>query len=188
MIDTPLFFGPTDLRTIIKSRQRYFGCIEAYFVLRYSLTMPSVTFLLGSKVDIEFAQKIADMLKEYGAESEIIVASAHKVPEKVVKEIEKLNARQEPTVVITCVGMSNGLAGVAAASLVHPLINCPPFKDHDDYLVNIHSSLQMPSDVPVMTVLNPKNAALCALKILGQTDPKIREQIAKRIAKVKAEY
>jgi len=150
--------------------------------------MPSVTFLLGSKVDTEYAQKIADMLTEYGVESEIIVASAHKVPELVVKHIDRLNARTEPTVVITCVGMSNGLAGVAAASLVHPLINCPPFKDLDDYLVNIHSSLQMPSDVPVMTVLNPKNAALSALKILGQSDPKIREKITARIKKVKAEY
>ncbi len=150
--------------------------------------MPSVTFLLGSKVDTEYAQKIADMLTEYGVDSEIIVASAHKVPEKVVKIIEELNARTEPTVVITCVGMSNGLGGVAAASLVHPLINCPPFKDLADYQVNIHSSLQMPSDVPVMTVLNPKNAALSALKILGQSDPKIRAKVAERIKKVKGEY
>ncbi len=150
--------------------------------------MPSVFFLLGSKVDVEFAQNIADMLKEYGVDSEIIVASAHKVPELVVKHIDRINARTEPTVVITCVGMSNGLGGVAAASLVHPLVNCPPFKDLADYQVNIHSSLQMPSDVPVMTVLNPKNAALCALKILGGSDAKIRAQIAKRIAKVKSEY
>lgn len=162
--------------------------IEGIRALRYSAHMPAVTFLLGSKVDTEFAQKIADLLKEYGVDSEIIVASAHKVPELVVKHIERLNARKEPTVVITCVGMSNGLAGVAAASLVHPLINCPPFKDHDDYLVNIHSSLQMPSDVPVMTVLNPKNAALCTIKILAQTDPKLRDKIAQRIQKVKAEY
>jgi phosphoribosylcarboxyaminoimidazole (NCAIR) mutase len=84
--------------------------------------------------------------------------------------------------------LSGTMALVAAASLVHPLINCPPFKDLADYQVNIHSSLQMPSDVPVMTVLNPKNAALSALKILGGSDPNIRAQIAKRIAKVKSEY
>ncbi len=162
--------------------------IEPRPILQYSTPMPPVTFLLGSKVDTEFAQKIADILTEYGVDSQIIVASAHKVPEKVVKEIEKLNARTEPTVVITCVGMSNGLAGVAAASLVHPLVNCPPFKDHDDYLVNIHSSLQMPSDVPVMTVLNQKNAALCALKILAQNDASLRKKLLERIQKVKGEY
>src|SRR5437773_1134920 len=121
-----------------------------------------VSILLGSKVDAEHAQKIADFLKEYGVPSEIVVASAHKVPEKVVQEIDKLNKMQEPVVVITCVGMSNGLGGVVAGSRVHPVISCPPFKDHNDYHTNIHSNLQMPSDVPVMTVLNYKNAALSA--------------------------
>lgn len=148
----------------------------------------SVTFLLGSKSDTEFAQKIAGVLSEYGVESEIIVASAHKVPEKVVGIIEKLNANKHPTVVITCVGMSNGLAGVVAGSCVWPVVNCPPFKDHDDYLVNVHSSLQMPSEVPVLTVLNPKNAALSALRILAVGDAKLKQKLLERIAKVKGEY
>lgn len=147
-----------------------------------------VTFLLGSKSDTEYAQKMADVLKEYGVGSESIVASAHKVPEMVVAIVKELNAKTEPTVVITVVGMSNGLGGVVAGSCVHPVINCPPFKDHDDYLVNIHSSLQMPSDVPVMTVLNPKNAALSALKILAESDAELRSKILKRIEKVKGEY
>lgn len=147
-----------------------------------------VAFLLGSKTDTEFTQKIADMLTEYGVPSEIIVASAHKVPEKVVKEIEKLNARKDPTVVITVVGMSNGLGGVVAGSCIHPVINCPPYKDLTEYLVDIHSNLRMPSDVPVMTVMHPKNAALCALRILAESDAKLKEKLMKRMEKVKAEY
>ena len=144
--------------------------------------------LLGSKSDTEHAQKIADILNEYGVRTEIIVASAHKVPEKVVKVIEEINASSEPTVVMTVVGMSNGLGGVVAGSCVHPLINCPPFKDHDDYMVNIHSSLQMPSDVPVMTVLNYKNAALSALRIFAQSDAGLKKKLMERIEKLKAEY
>ncbi len=147
-----------------------------------------VAFLLGSKADVEFTQKIADVLKEYDVPSEIIVASAHKVPEKVVKEIDKLNARKDPTVVITVVGMSNGLGGVTAGSCVHPVINCPPYKDLTEYLVDIHSNLRMPSDVPVMTVLNYKNAALCALRILGESDAGLKAKLLKRIEKIKAEY
>lgn len=150
--------------------------------------MPSVTFLLGSKADTDFAKSIAAVLTEYGVVSEIIVASAHKVPEKVVEVIQKLNARTEPTVVITCVGMSNGLAGVTAGSCVHPVINCPPYKDLLEYSVDIHSNLRMPSDVPVMTVMNAKNAALSALKILGGSDVKIRKKVEERIRKVKSEY
>lgn len=147
-----------------------------------------VTFLLGSKTDTDYAKKIAAVLDEYGIASTIIVASAHKVPEKVIKEIDKLNARTEPTVVITCVGMSNGLAGVTAGSCVHPVINCPPYTDLTEYLVDIHSNLRMPSDVPVLTVLNYKNAALCALRILAESDQKLRKKLLERIAKVKAEY
>jgi 5-(carboxyamino)imidazole ribonucleotide mutase len=147
-----------------------------------------VAFLLGSKTDTEFAQKIADMLTEYGVPSEIIVASAHKVPEKVIKEIDKLNARKDPTVVITVVGMSNGLGGVTAGSCVHPVINCPPYKDLTEYLVDIHSNLRMPSDVPVMTVMHPKNAALCALRILGESDAALKAKLMKRIEKIKSEY
>jgi 5-(carboxyamino)imidazole ribonucleotide mutase len=147
-----------------------------------------VAFLLGSKTDVEFAQKIADMLKEYGVGSEIIVASAHKVPEKVVKEVEKLNARTDPTVVITVVGMSNGLGGVVAGSCVHPVINCPPYKDMQEYFTDIHSNLRMPSDVPAGTVLHPKNAALLALRILGETDAGLKAKLLERIRKIKAEY
>lgn len=147
-----------------------------------------VAFLLGSKTDTDFTQKIADLLKEFGVDSEIIVASAHKVPEKVIKEIEKLNARKDPTVVITVVGMSNGLGGVVAGSCVHPVINCPPYKDLNEYMADIHSNLRMPSDVPVMTVLNQKNAALCALRILGESNAELKAKLMERIKKVKAEY
>jgi len=147
-----------------------------------------VTFLLGSKVDVEYAEKIAAVLKEFDIPSEIIVASAHKVPEKVVEIIEKLNADPQPQVIITVVGMSNGLGGVAAASLVHPVINCPPFANLEEYMVDIHSSLRMPSEVPVMTVLNYKNAAISAAKILGEGDPALKKKVEDRIKKIKSEY
>jgi phosphoribosylaminoimidazole carboxylase PurE protein len=150
-----------------------------------------LTFLLGSKMDVEFAEKIAAYAKDFGVPSQIIVASAHKVPEKVAVVIDRLNADTEPTeptVVIAVVGMSNGLAGVMAGGCVHPVIACPPFKDLADYQVNVHSSLQMPSDVPVMTVLNPKNAGLAALRILAEGDADLRKKLLERIAKIKGEY
>ncbi len=150
--------------------------------------MSTVTFLLGSKVDTDFAKKIAAIFDEYGVTSEIIVASAHKVPEKVVHVIEKLNARTEPTVVVTCVGMSNGLGGVVAGSCVHPVVNCPPHASNEEYMIDIHSSLRMPSDVPVMTVTGYKNAALATLRILAESDKALQEKLLDRIKKIKAEY
>ncbi|PIR53160.1 5-(carboxyamino)imidazole ribonucleotide mutase [Candidatus Peregrinibacteria bacterium CG10_big_fil_rev_8_21_14_0_10_49_10] len=147
-----------------------------------------VTFLLGSKSDEGYAQKIADLLSEFGVPSEIIVSSAHKVPEKVVEHIANINADPQPQVVITVVGMSNGLGGVVAGSCIHPVVNCPPIEKLDEYMVDLHSSLRMPSDVPVMTVLNPKNAALAAVKILAETDEGLQQKVRDRIADVKAKY
>lgn len=147
-----------------------------------------VTFLLGSKSDTGHAEKIGETLKEFGIPYKIIVASAHKVPEKVIAEVEKLNQSPEPEVVITVVGLSNGLGGVVAGSCVHPVINCPPFKNEQEYLADIHSSLRMPSYVPVMTVLNPKNAAMAAVKILAESDSALRKKLEEFMKKMKEQY
>lgn len=150
--------------------------------------MATVTFLLGSKTDTPHAEAIAELLKEFGVSYEIIPCSAHKAPEKLVPILEKLNAQTEPSIVVTIAGMSNGLSGVTAGTCVHPVIACPPFKDLDDYNVNIHSTMQMPSDVPVLTVINPKNCALSCLRILAQHDPALKEKLMERMKKVKAGY
>ncbi len=147
-----------------------------------------VTLLLGSKSDMDTAEKIAAVLKEFAVPSETVIASAHKVPEKVAEIIKQLNDDPEPRVIITVAGMSNGLGGVAAASSVHPVLNCPPFKSLEEYMVDLNSSLRMPSDVPLMTVLNPKNAALAAIRIFAESHAGLREKLLKRIEKVKGEY
>ena len=148
----------------------------------------AVVLFLASEGDREHAEKILAVLKEFGVPAETFIASAHKVPEKVIAKVEELNTRTEPTVIITCVGMSNGLSGVVAGSSVHPVIACPVLRDKDDYLVNIHSTLQMPSEVPVLTVLDPKNAALAALRILGESDAALQKKLAERIRNIKSKY
>lgn len=147
-----------------------------------------VTLLLGSMSDTDFAKKIAAVLDEFSVPSQIVVASAHKVPEKVIEVIEKLNKDPQPQVVITVVGMSNGLGGVVAGSCVHPVITCPPLQTLEEYQVDLSSSLRMPSDVPVMTVLNPKNAALAAVRIFAEGNASLKEQLQKRIQKIKSGY
>jgi 5-(carboxyamino)imidazole ribonucleotide mutase len=147
-----------------------------------------VTLLLGSQSDTEHAQKIIEVLEAFDIPSEMVVASAHKVPEKVVAILEKLNADTQPQVVITVVGMSNGLGGVAAGGCIHPVITCPPLKNLEEYQVDLHSSLRMPSDVPVMTVLHPKNAALAAVKILAEGNEELQGKVKKRLEEVKSKY
>lgn len=146
-----------------------------------------VPILLGSASDKDFAQKIVDELNVFGIPSEVIVASAHKVPEKVIEIIEKYNKEQE-VVYVTIAGRSNGLSGVTAGSSYHPVIACPPFKDKSDYMVNIHSTIQMPSDTPVLTVLEPQNVALSIARIFGISHPELREKVAQRVKTVKASF
>lgn len=158
------------------------------FLYLFPAFLMYVPIVLGSKADTEHAEKIAEVLKEFGIKSEIIVASAHKVPEKVVKLVEEWNQSKDPIVIVNVVGMSNGLGGVLAGSSIHPVIACPPFKDKDDYMVNIHSTLQMPSDVPQLTTLSPKNAALSVARIFAVHDLELRKKLSDRLKKIKAEY
>lgn len=144
-------------------------------------------FLLGSKSDLDHANTIVGHLKEWGIESEVIVASAHKVPRKVADIIEK-NNQVDDIVYVTIAGRSNALSGVVAANSLHPVIACPPFKDKDDYLVNIHSTLQMPSETPVMTVLDTDNTALSIAKIFSLKDAELKKKVEQRMEKTKLSF
>ena len=147
-----------------------------------------VPILMGSKSDEPHARKIAETLTKFDVPVEIYVASAHKVPELVLNIIEDFNKSSDNICYITIAGRSNGLSGVTAANSIHPVIACPPFKDKSDYLVNIHSSTMMPSDTPSMTVVDPQNAAMAAMRILALSDKKLRKEITQHIKAIKEAF
>lgn len=130
--------------------------IKGYFVL----------IITGSEKDQPHVDKITAKLDSENIPHQMFVASAHKTPKKTLEIIDKYNKSLEPIVCITVAGRSNALSGLVSANMKWPVIACPPFKDHADYLTNIHSSVQMPSAVPAMTVIDPGNAALAASRIL----------------------
>jgi 5-(carboxyamino)imidazole ribonucleotide mutase len=112
--------------------------------------------IIGSESDRSFTEKITDVLKKYKINFEVCVASAHKQPLEVLNII-KSNSAEKGVVYITI---------AVAANTDKPVIACPPFKDKTDMLVNIQSTLQMPSNAPVLTILDPGNCALAAKRIL----------------------
>ena len=122
--------------------------------------------IMGSTFDKPHAKKITDKLDDYGISWEQHAASAHKQPLKVL-EILKNNESEKDLVYITIAGRSNALSGFVAANSEFPTIGCPPFSDKADMLVNIHSTLQMPSNTPVLTVIDPGNCALAVKRIFG---------------------
>jgi len=145
-------------------------------------------FILGSESDKEFAEKIISGLKEWGIDHVLHVASAHKVPEKVFALVQEYNDSDEAICYVTIAGRSNGLSGVVAANSIHPVIACPPFKDKEDMILNINSTLQMPSDTPVLTVVDPKNAVSAVARILGLTDSKLKAKVVSKIKEIKASF
>ena len=122
--------------------------------------------ITGSASDEPHAKKITDKLDDYSITWEQYVASAHKQPSKVL-EILDANKDEKSIVYITIAGRSNALSGFVAANCEFPTIGCPPFSDKVDMMINIHSTLQMPSNTPVLTVIDPGNCALAVRRIFG---------------------
>ncbi len=147
-----------------------------------------IVFLLGSESDKGFIEGMDKEFEKWGVGAEVIVASAHKVPEKVFEIVSANNENDEDLVYITVAGRSNGLSGVTAANSVHPVIACPPFKDKEDFIMNINSTLVMPSDTPVLTVIDKGNAVMAAVRIFALKDSGLRAKIAGRIAEIKEKF
>ena len=122
--------------------------------------------IMGSTSDEPHAKKITDNLDVFGIQWEQHAASAHKDPRKVLDIIDA-NKNEKDLIYITIAGRSNALSGFVAANSEFPTLACPPFSDKTDMLVNVHSTLQMPSNTPVLTVLDPGNCALAVKRIFG---------------------
>jgi 5-(carboxyamino)imidazole ribonucleotide mutase len=123
-----------------------------------------VVIIMGSASDESHAKKITDNLDNLNINWEQFVASAHKQPLEVLKILED-NANEQSLVYVTIAGRSNALSGFVGANSEFPTIACPPFIDKTDMMVNINSTLQMPSKTPVLTVLDPGNCATAISRI-----------------------
>ncbi len=139
--------------------------------------------IMGSKSDLKHAEKIKSHLEKFDVDIEMRIISAHKNGERLVAVAEQFNHSIEPIAVIAIAGRSNGLGGALAANLNVPVINCPPFTGKDDIMLNINSSLIMPSNTPAVTTVHPDNAALAAIRSLNI--PQFKQQMAKDIHNMK---
>ncbi|MFH1534326.1 MAG: AIR carboxylase family protein [Nitrospirota bacterium] len=147
-----------------------------------------VVILLGSESDKEFISGMDKEFAKWGITAEVIVASAHKVPEKVLEIVTENNKGTEDIVYVTVAGRSNGLSGVVAANSVHPVIACPPFKSKEDFMMNINSTLVMPSDTPVLTVIDKGNVVMAVLRIFALKDSGLKQKVAAHIAEIKEKF
>jgi len=118
---------------------------------------------------------LANKVREFGVECTLRVASAHKTPEQVLDILREYE--HENVVYITVAGKSDALSGLVDANTTQPVIACPP---SDKFAtIDIFSVLRMPTGVTPMVVLNPENAAIAAIKVLGVVDTRLRDKIKK---------
>ncbi len=135
--------------------------------------------LMGSSSDLPHVEKITSALDEFQIPFETRVSSAHKTPAHLLELITEFEKDERKKVYITVAGRSNALSGMVDAQVSSPVIACPP--PSSEYgRVDIFSSLRMPSGVSPMVLLDPKNAALAAAKILALAEPKLVEKIKAR--------
>jgi phosphoribosylaminoimidazole-succinocarboxamide synthase len=127
-----------------------------------------VVILSGSDKDHKWVSKLRDNFENHNIYSAEYICSAHKKTKQLLRILDQYNNMKNRNVIyITVAGRSNALSGVVACNTHFPVIACPPFSDKTDMFTNINSTLQMPSNVPVMTILEPVNVAISCQRIFA---------------------
>jgi len=136
--------------------------------------MPKVQILMGSKNDLPVAEKGTPILKGFGIDYNIAVASAHRTP----KRVEAIVTGSDADVFIAIAGLSAALPGVVASLTTRPVIGVPVSGP-----VNLDALLsvtQMPPGIPVAAVGLDRgdNAAILAAEMISIGNPAMREKLA----------
>jgi 5-(carboxyamino)imidazole ribonucleotide mutase len=142
-----------------------------------------VTVLVGSKSDLEIAEKVRTRLAELGVACDVHVASAHRNPDKV----DRLVRDPDTDVFVAMAGLSAALPGVVAARTLKPVVGVPLHRGLG--LDSLLSVVQMPPGIPVAAVgLDAaENAALLAAEILALKFPQLTAALESYRAKWREE-
>ena len=140
--------------------------------------MPHVGIVVGSKSDEAVMQETLLLLNELGVDAELVVASAHRDPERVREYVQGAPARGIE-LFIAAAGGAAALPGTVAAWTTLPVIGVPLASSELNGVDALHSIAQMPPGIPVACMAvgawGARNAALLAAQILGIKYATIRE-------------
>lgn len=141
-------------------------------------TAPLVGILMGSKSDMEVMKKAGATLDTLGVPHEILVRSAHRMPEETAA-YARTAAERGLKVIIAGAGMAAHLAGAVAAQTVLPVIGVPLASGALQGVDALYATVQMPSGIPVATVAinGAVNAAFLAAEMLALTDPALADKL-----------
>lgn len=140
--------------------------------------MKKVAIVMGSDSDFPTLKPAIEILKQFGIEFEVYVASAHRTPAKV-KEIAT-NAREKGVgAFIVAAGAAAHLGGVIASYTTLPVIGIPVNASLGG-MDALLATVQMPSGIPVatMAINGAKNAAIFAVEIFAVTDADLQKKLS----------
>jgi 5-(carboxyamino)imidazole ribonucleotide mutase len=107
------------------------------------------------------------------------VVSAHHTPQGML-DYATAAAGRGLRAIIAGAGGAAHLPGMVASATPLPVIGVPVPLKHLEGMDSLLSIVQMPAGVPVATVsiAGARNAGLLAVRILGASDPAVRERMA----------
>ena len=140
--------------------------------------MPLVGVVMGSKSDESFVRETVEVLEQMGVNHEVVVASAHRTPEKVADYARGARDRGVE-VIIAAAGGSAGLPGVLASWTTLPVIGVPLPTSDLKGIDSLYAIAQMPPGIPVACVAvgswGARNAGFLAAQILGARHESVRK-------------
>jgi 5-(carboxyamino)imidazole ribonucleotide mutase len=143
------------------------------------MKQPIVGIIMGSSSDLSIMQKSANILTEFGVESEIKVVSAHRSPEAMFEYATTAESRGLK-VIIAGAGGAAHLPGMIASLTTLPVIGVPVKSSNSlDGWDSLLSIVQMPNDIPVATVAvnGAHNAGILAAEILAVADNTLKGKL-----------
>jgi 5-(carboxyamino)imidazole ribonucleotide mutase len=138
-----------------------------------------VGLIMGSDSDWPVMSEAAEALAEFDVPFEVGVVSAHRTPGRMLSYAQDAAGRGID-VIIAGAGGAAHLPGMVASATPLPVIGVPVPLARLDGLDSLLSIVQMPAGVPVATVSigGARNAGLLAVRILGASDPSLRERMS----------
>jgi 5-(carboxyamino)imidazole ribonucleotide mutase len=138
-----------------------------------------VGIIMGSDSDLKVMKEAAQILEDFGIDTEVTVVSAHRTPERMVEYSTNAHLKGL-SVIIAGAGGAAHLPGMVASLTPLPVIGVPIKSSNSiDGWDSVLSILQMPGGVPVATVAldGAKNAGILAAQIIGSSDEEVRNRI-----------
>jgi len=139
-----------------------------------------VMIIMGSQTDDVIMQECSKWLSWFQIPHEMVVASAHRNPDKVRDLM--VNAHTNGFgVIIAAAGMAAALPGVCSAYTSLPVLGVPLDGGLPGGIDALYSIVQMPAGLPVGTLAvgkaGARNAAAMAARILALSDDKLAKKL-----------